>query len=334
MRKIVIALLLAVLQILCLTACSGKDGPAPTTAAPTKTTTAPTQQTTVPPETTQPPATMPPPVIYDHTTTEVYQVKKWYKNIQTAKMEGVTAEGKEFHIPTTEDRYKVMQGCCTDGKYMYAFLEKKNQDVDGETRSLCRVFKVDLETWEVLEMSEPLKVDHANGVTYNTKTNEIFVTHFNYNSYLISVVDPETLTVTRSFELEHPSRGLAYNAEMDQYAVLVYGKSDIVIYDADWKELAYYECAIPNLAKQCMSWDGKYLYMSYTGALDADTRGSEVIACYDWNGNFCGVFRLASYYELESTIHVNGETYMAFNNDGCKVFRLKMNMIELLEPQN
>lgn len=332
MCKKIFALILAMLQILCLCACGSKAEPTATTAPIVETTQPPV--TTAPPETTQPPATTTPPVVYDHLSTDVYQQKNWFKKIQTAKMEGVLADGNEFHIPATEDGYKIMQGICTDGRYMYAFMEKKNQDVDGEKRSMCRVFKVDLTTWEVVSVSEPLKVDHANGVTYNTKTNEIFVTHFYYNSYLISIVDPATMTVTRSFELEHPSRGLAYNVELDQYAVLVYGKSDIVIYDADWKELAYYECAIPNLGKQSMSWDGKYLYMSYTGALDADTKGSEAFACYDWKGNFCGVFRLYSYYELESSIHVNGQTYMAFYHSGGKFYRLNMETIELLEPQN
>lgn len=334
MSKKILALILALLQVLCLCACGSNTEPTPTTTTPVGETTQPPVTTTAPPETTQPPATTTPPVVYDHTTTEVFKLKNWHKKIQAAKMEGVLADGKEFHISPTEDKYKVMQGICTDGKYMYAFLEKKNQDVDGEKRSMCRVFKVDLATWEVVFVSEPLKVDHANGVTYNTKTNEIYVTHFYYNAYMISVLDAATLTVVRSFELEHPSRGLAYNAELDQYAVLVYGKSDIVIYDADWKELAYYTCDIPNLGKQAMSWDGKYLYMEYTGALDADTRGSEAITCYDWNGNFCGVFRLASYYELESTIHVNGEIYAAFYNDGGKFFRLNMEGVELLEPQN
>ncbi len=335
MVKKMTVLVLAVLQILCLCACGSKGTPTPTTTAPTEGTTAPITTTTepVPTTTEQIPATTVP-EIYDHTSTDVYQQINWFDKIQTAKMEGVLEGGEYFYIPTTEDLYKVMQGCCTDGQYMYAILEKKNQDVDGETRSLCRVFKVDLDSWEVVAISEPLKLDHANGATFNTKTNEILVTHYNYLPNTLSVVDPETLTITRTVELDYELRGIAYNEEKDQYAVVVKNSCDIVIYDADFVEQAYYECEDPGLGKQCVSWDGEYLYLSYTGALKSKTAGSEIICCYDWSGNFCGVFRLNVYIELEGSFHVNGETYISFYNNGGKFYRLNLDGIELLEPQN
>lgn len=320
MKRKIMAAFLAVLQLLCLCACD-PAAPADTTKPSVDSETETAASTTAP-------------VVYDHTTTDVFGLNKWFKYIQTAKAVGVLPDNKEFHIPPTEDMYKVMQGCCTDGTYMYAVLEKKKQDVDGEVRSLCRIVKVQLDTWEVVAISEPLKLDHGNGATYNGKTNEIVVTNCQFDPKMISIVDPETLTVTRTVKLSRKVRGIAYNPEKDQYAVAISGSSDIAIYDANFKELDYYKCEAPGLGNQSISWDGRYLYMTYTGALKSKTRGSEIICCYDWNGNFCGVFRLFTFLELESSFHVNGETYVSFYNDGGKFYRLEMEGIELLTPDN
>lgn len=320
MNRKIMAAFLAALQLLCMCACA-PAAPADTTKPSVDSETETAAPTTAP-------------VVYDHTTTDVYQMDKWFKNIQTAKTTDITEGMKELFIEPAEGYYNVMQGSCSDGKYIYAFLEKKKQDVDGETRSLCRIVKVSMETWEIVATSEPLKVDHGNGATYNSKTNEIYVTNCQYLPKVISVVDPQTLTVTGTVEIEYGARGIAYNAEKDQYAVAVSGSSDIVIYDANFKKLAYYECEAPGLGNQSISWDGKYLYMTYTGALEKKTKGSEVICCYDWNGNFCGVFRLFMFMEIESSFHVNGETYVSFYNGGGKFYRLDMEGIELLEPDN
>lgn len=333
MLKKVSAFLLACALLLCLCACQGGETTSTTTAPPSETTTAPATETTAPAQTTTAPADE---VVYDHTDTSIFQLKKWYKEIPQAALVGVTEDGKEFQLPPTEDNYRVMQGICTDRTYLYALLEKKNQDVNGEKRSLCRMAKIDLSTWELLGYSEPLEVDHGNGMTYNTKTGEILVANYSDYPKRISVIDSETMTLTRTVELNRAARGIAYNEEKDCYAVASssYG---FAIYDADFNELAYYEGNAPSSGKKCfgrqsISFDGEYIYMTYTGAVINGLNGWEIVCCYDWSGNFCGVFSIRTFYEIESTVHVDGVTYAAFYNDGGKFFRVEFDKELLKDP--
>lgn len=335
MYKKLLAVLLASVLLLCLCACQG-GGTTPTaTGSPTEATTEPsTAAATAPTELTTAPTEE---VVYDHTDTSIFQMDKWHKEIPQAELLGVTEEGKEFWLPPTEDNYRVMQGSCTDGTYLYALLEKKNQDVNGENRSLCRLAKVDLATWEILGYSEPLEVDHGNGMTYNSKTGEILVTNCHDYPKMVSVIDPETMTVTRTFDLKYSARGIAYDAETDRYAVAIGGSYDFAVFDAEFNELAYYKCddvtsGKRSFGRQSISTDGEYLYLTYTGAVVNGLNGYELICCYDWSGNFCGVLALRTFYEIESTIHVDGITYAAFYHEGGKFFQIAFDKELLKDP--
>lgn len=334
MHKKILAAGLAALQLLCLCACQGGEPTTATTTPPTTTAAPPTQVTTVPPQTTVAPTTE---TVYDHTDLSIFQMKKWHKEIPEGKLLGITADGGPFILPPSEDNYRVMQGMCTDGTYMFALLEKKKQDVNGDSRSLCRMAKVDLSTWEILAYSEPMELDHGNGMTYNTKTGEILVVHGQFYPKTISVVDPETMTVKRTFDLAYNARGITYDAATDRYAVCIGGKSDFVIYDSEFNELAYYACddlvsGNKEFGRQSISTDGKYLYMTYTGAVVNGLNGYEIICCYDWSGNFCGVFSLRTFYEIESTIHVGGVTYASFYNEGGKFYQVVFDEVPLKAP--
>ena len=72
--------------------------------------------------------------------------------------------------------------------------------------------------------------------------------------------------------------------------------------------------------------------MTYTGAVVNGLNGYEIICCYDWSGNFCGVFSLRTFYEIESTIHVGGVTYASFYNEGGKFYQVVFDEVPLKAP--
>ena len=79
MKKLM-AILLAAVQLLCLCACGNGEVPSTTApgAEPIGTTSVSTGETTEPENG------------IDHTTTDVYQLDKWFKNVPTAKSEFVS----------------------------------------------------------------------------------------------------------------------------------------------------------------------------------------------------------------------------------------------------
>ena len=77
----------------------------------------------------------------------------------------------------------VVQGGCTDGKYIYACLEDQkpysgDPDYYHNTQNHTTViYKWSIETGKTVAKSEPLSLDHANDMAYDSKTNELIVAH-------------------------------------------------------------------------------------------------------------------------------------------------------------
>ena len=45
--------------------------------------------------------------------------------------------------------------------------------------------------------------------------------------------------------------------------------------------------------------------------------------CYDWDGNFCGVYRIDAYQEDEALFHVGDQFYITFyTGSGGRVYKL------------
>lgn len=107
--------------------------------------------------------------LYEFTDEAFLSMKDFIEYIPRAGLSGVKENGDYFHLPNVEE-YTVMQGGCTDGEYMYLILENNTLDLD-------MLFKVDMNTWEIVAQSEGLPLDHANGMGYNSKLDTLIVSH-------------------------------------------------------------------------------------------------------------------------------------------------------------
>ena len=249
-------------------------------------------------------------------------------------MIGVTTDGSPFRLPNV-DGYEVMQGGCTDGTYAYLLLENdKLKDEAGnaltftdhygvvQPLSRCKLFKVDMSTWQVVAVSEPLDVDHGNGITYNPDTNQLVVAHCTNSTQRISYVDPDNLTVESYEELGRNLYSIAYNSTYKKYVIGVKGSDKFTIYDAgskpatashDKQGIKLMEIMnTPEETKigyQNIYCDDDYIYITYTGILNA-------VMCYDWSGNYAGVFYVNCNKENEAMFHVGNKYYMSFYEPG------------------
>ncbi|MCD8045491.1 MAG: hypothetical protein LUE90_02340 [Clostridiales bacterium] len=259
---------------------------------------------------------------YDYSASDFFAIEGAMNYAPLATLDGVLEDGNAFTLDG-EDGYQVMQGGCTDGTYAYLLLENKYLTNDaGETVSYCKLYKVDMETWEVADVSEPLAVDHGNGITYNVKTGQLLVAHCNTNTQRVSFVDPDTLTVTGYKDVGRNIYTIAYNETYDEYVAGIKGTNNYIILDADLNQIdeitGIDPTACGDVAYQNIAVDDDYIYIGYTGDY-------EMILCYDWNGYYCGVFRVDSYSEQEAMFCVNDVWYMSFySGNGGRVYQLNM----------
>lgn len=318
-----IGMLMALLILLMLCAC-GNSSVTESTEAETEAETIASEAQTETETTTESAAETEEEYPYDFTDPSFFEIDGWELCLPWAATNGVTAEGKYFHLKTVDD-YSVMQGACSDGTYLYALLENKNVFVDGEKRSYCKLFKIDLATWEIVAESEGLPLDHGNGMTYNSNTGQLIVAHCQRLTKGISIVDPETMTVTDTFEIGRAITSITYNDTRDQYVIMVKGTRDFAILDAEFNEVAYYTGVESHLSNQNISCDDDYIYLLHTGT-NSELPGTEVFLCYDWSGNYCGAYRLKSFTEVEALIHVGDTVYAAFYSSGGRFYQLDFDM--------
>lgn len=214
----------------------------------------------------------------------------------------VTIE-KKLSIPTFVEGYKkcYMQGGGTDGKYAFYIINEGGNT--GLEKS--RMYKIDLETWEIVAQKQDFLWSHANDVTYDSKRGVIVVCHCNKN---ISLLDPETLEELEVRELTTGGQySMAYNEKRDQYAI---GKSlcyDIGITNSDFELIETYP-GEDGYTKQGMECDDDFIYFFHTG------KRNNWILVYDWEGGYHGKFTVPMVGESEN-LFIRGDKFIAaFNN--------------------
>lgn len=313
-------LLILLLAALLLCGCAAVPGestsgnPAPSTQAPTEAgeTTAPTE-----PEATE--------ILYpyDYTSAAFFQIEDCLKFAPKASLVGIDGNKKPFNILATEDGYTVAQGAACDGTYGYFLQANTSAVINGEITEACRLIKVDLSSWEIVEMSEPLLVEHGNGLTYNSKTHKLVAAHCSPNPRQLSIINADTLQVEQVVELKRNVQSIAYNAKRDQYVVRMSGRWNFAILDADFQEISYHETGIETpLGSQNSFCDDDYIYMLDSGVVDMP--GMECFTVYDWDGNYQGVYRVSSVQETEAIFLYNGEYYITFyNGSGTRVYKME-----------
>ncbi len=247
-------------------------------------------------------------------------LKNFLDYLPKASVSGVTEEGNFFELTNVGD-HSVMQGGCSDGKYMYLILENNKEKTDIIT-------KVDMSTWEIVKQSEPLPLHHGNGMGYNSKTNELLVSHNTGAPKEVSTVDPETLTIKETFSLEYDIYGISYNEKRDCYVIGISGACAFAVLDSDFTELAYYEGNDVKLANQSISCDDDYIYVGNSGV--ATNPGMEVLKIYNWMGEYQGIFRVDNVSEQEAFIPINGKHYITFyTGNGGRVYEINLDYSQL-----
>ena len=195
------------------------------------------------------------------------------------------------------DGCSVAQGAATDGTYAYYMMT-------SSSNQMGRVVKIRLSDNAVVGYSPyALGIRHANGMTYDSKRNQLVCVGYGAYRHQLTFIDPNSLTITSQQEVKYTHadmdgykytpNGIAAIAYVAKYNVYVTrergdqvsgGVNDIMIFNADTLELiGYVRTKITsafNGTYQSMDADEKYVYFLVSPGGNV---GSNIVLCLDWN---------------------------------------------------
>ena len=234
-----------------------------------------------------------------------------YSEILAQRSIAIAFESDKLYTATPYDGHNAGQGACTDGEYLYVSLLKILNYDAGEFDVAIK--KIRLSDMQVVGVSQSLSLDHCNDLCYNADTGEIIAV--NMSGAIFTVIDPETLTVKRSFELTQGGSPycLDYDAENDRYVTITNGQ--IYSLDSSFKTVARTERYMnSSYTAQGIHCDSEYIYMPMSMKESAGTEDN-IILVFDWEFNYLGEINVASTTdELQTLFTLDGELYAVYNN--------------------
>lgn len=200
-----------------------------------------------------------------------------------------------------------MQGGDTDGQYGYYALNDGGEV--GESRT--RIYKIDLSTWEIVQISQDIFCGHANDVTYIPEKNQLAVTWCERPIENATMIDAETLEEVGVVTYPTPHPTMDYSSDRKQY---VFGSTqknnNVSIYDETLEFVAEIPCDI-SFAKQCIESDDTFIY----GLQSPNTGGQRgYIFLFNWEGEYVRLISFDIAYESEN-ICVYGDKMILAVND-------------------
>ena len=189
------------------------------------------------------------------------------------------------------------QGGCINGKNLYHAYLTKNQEY------AC-VVKKNIATGETI-FSENIKMGHANDMTYNSKTNCVYVV----SGSTLYIFDADTLEYKGTMTLGGSASGISYNAHNDTY--VGFSGGTISFYDAQGKRTGGFAMSKKGTTSQGICTDEDYIYSLYCTGI-----GNEKYYCYvyiyDYSGNHINTVtvKIPENFEPENISVINGTLYI------------------------
>ncbi len=225
------------------------------------------------------------------------------------------------------DTYDTLQGCCSDGTYLYYVLD------DRQTKN-CRIVKMRLKDCKIEGTSNVLDVGHGNDITYNPDNKTLVVTDHSVYPMRMSVINPDKLTITKSVNVQVPRKldgassnqlkkiksfsACDYNAKHDCYVALLGTSHNFLMLDKDFKPVSYLE---PEKSLD-QKVQGMVAMDNYLLVCQAKKTGgqSNNIMVYSWDGKFIKCLTVPSSYELEDAFFAGKTFYLGFYHSSLGLY--------------
>ena len=204
------------------------------------------------------------------------------------------------------DEYATVQGACTDGKYAYFAL------MQGGAATIS---KYDIKSWEFIEKKRVSNIGHGNDLTYNADKQYIVAANNAPYYDTVTLIDPDTLTAIEDVQLKVKIYSIAYNAARNVYVVGISGSYDYALLDENFEVIKEFEGTSTGYTRQGCDCDDNYIYFAQSG-------GKNLIAVYDYSGDYITSVPLTSSDEVENLFHVGNTYYASLHYYGNSVYRV------------
>lgn len=218
-----------------------------------------------------------------------------------------------YTIECPSSEIKGFQGGCSDGERYYYQALMHYDHASGQEDNYTRIAKLDLTTGEVVQWSGDLRLNHANDITYNPKTNLLIVSNNSPHPKRLTLIDADTLEIVRCVELPFGAYSIEYNAKRDAYVAGISGTWDFTVLNADFEPMdGRVFKGTPLTARYTKQGVGADDYLIYfilwDGKHSKEPDFQNVISVYDWEGNFKGLIEFdVGVKEPENLSIVNGD---------------------------
>ena len=203
------------------------------------------------------------------------------------------------HYPIQEE-FNVKQGGCTDGKYIYIVMQDQ---IKGSGN--CLIMKLDPTNWEVVDVSEPLPLEHGNSITYIPDSNRFLVANLEPDSTKVSWVNAETLEFIKSEKLPYTAGSLSWSQARKQFAISGSNKI-MLIADQNLNVVESYYGLASNYTNQGYAVDDEYIYIV--------SNSNNAIHVCDWEGHWIETIAIpaGTEYEMETIIALGDIYYTTY----------------------
>lgn len=212
----------------------------------------------------------------------------------------------------SQGEFTAAQGAASDGTYFYNVLKKNDNDYETDI-----IVKSKVSDFSQVKISEEMKLDHANDMTYDSKRNLLVIP--NMLGKIITRIDPETLTIDSQVDAPLPGTpwAIAYNETRDCYVVAAGGR--LCITDENFVPKTSFPTVSSSQPQvgQGMDADDNFIYMPLSPSSEGNKYN--VVMVYDWDGNFVREIPLELTIESETILHYEDNYYMNFNVSGGRV---------------
>lgn len=236
--------------------------------------------------------------------------------------------------------YDTLQGVCANNGFAYVTLYDR-------VVNKCKIAKVRLSDLEVVMVSRPLPLYHANNLTYNTRKNLIVATCCQIKKKRVVFVDPETLTYVSKKDIKLSKKNkkiprsvvkkykgftaIAYNEKHDCYVGRLRDNNNVIILDGNLKPIKYVKLRGKKTAllNQGMESVGDYIYdvRSFKGK-----KNYNMITIHTMSGKRVGKVKLASGKapgnELQCIFHDGNDFYAGFYYTTSQMNDTKKNHVQ------
>lgn len=218
----------------------------------------------------------------------------------------------EFNEPVIEFKkiaYHGLQGYTVVKDKLFVVLIG-NED----TTSIIKVY--DLNTYEEILSYNYSSLGHANDVTYNSKTNKIYVIAGG-GSDKVFIFNGDTFKYEETINIGLPVRSITYIEDINRYAVRLVGTG--YIYNSDFKLTSKFPFIVgmnmsSDVGRQGWTYYNGLIYYANWSWVSQGGNGTNAIFVYDLDGNkYTTIYTDDTIGEIEGVDFYNNKMVLGFN---------------------